>query len=94
MAALEQARIRLVIRGRVQGVGFRYTACDEARNLGLKGWVRNLPGGGVELVAEGGEKNLRMLVTWSHCGPRMARVESVIEEWLDFTGEFADFTIH
>lgn len=89
----ERGRLRLVISGRVQGVGFRYAAYDEARDLGLTGWVRNLPGGEVELMAEGRRENLQMLAAWAHQGPRMAHVTAVREEWSDYTGEFSEFKI-
>lgn len=88
-----RARVRLIIRGRVQGVGFRFSALDEAKDLALAGWVRNLAGGEVEIVAEGRREKLRMLVAWAHRGPSSAHVADVREEWLDFTGEFAEFRI-
>lgn len=88
-----RARIRLVISGRVHGVGFRFGAYDEAIDLALAGWVRNLVGGEVEIVAEGRRENLQMLVAWAHLGPPSAHVTDVREEWLDFTGEFAEFRI-
>jgi acylphosphatase len=65
------------IRGRVQGVGFRYSACHEARRLGLSGWVRNTPEGDVELWAEGSGEKLCALLRWLRRGPPGARVESV-----------------
>ena len=52
-------RYRIVFKGRVQGVGFRFTTERVARNLGITGWVRNLPSGGVETVAEAEEKKLK-----------------------------------
>lgn len=88
-----RARIRLIISGRVQGVGFRFSAHDEAKDLALAGWVRNLPGGDVEIVAEGRREKLKMLVAWAHLGPSSAHVTDVREEWLDFTGEFTEFRI-
>ncbi|HUO05652.1 MAG TPA: acylphosphatase [Candidatus Binataceae bacterium] len=93
MPQQSRARIHLVIRGRVQGVGFRFATFDEARDLGLSGWVRNLPGGEVEVFAEGRSENLRILVAWAHQGPRLARVDAVVEEWLDFIGDLAPFQI-
>ncbi|MDR2186250.1 MAG: acylphosphatase [Treponema sp.] len=66
-----------LIRGRVQGVGFRYSAYHEARRLGLSGWVRNTPEGEVELWAEGSGERLNALLRWLHRGPPGARVESV-----------------
>jgi acylphosphatase len=88
-----RARLSLTISGRVQGVGFRASAYDEARSLGLAGWVRNAPGGEVEIVAEGKRENLELLLAWAHSGPPGARVVHLQEDWADPTGEFADFRI-
>jgi acylphosphatase len=89
----ERVRLRLIVRGRVQGVGFRFAAQDEAMELGLTGWARNLAGGDVEIVAEGRRDRLALLAAWAHQGPRLAHVTEVREEWLDFTGEFEVFRI-
>jgi len=89
----ERARLHLVISGRVQGVGFRFSAYDEAKDLALAGWVRNLASGDVEIVAEGTQANLQMLSAWAHLGPPSAHVTQVREDWLDFTGEFSEFRI-
>lgn len=86
-------QLRMMVSGRVQGVGFRFTARDEAQGLGLKGWVRNRPAGEVEIVAEGREDVLRMLAAWAHLGPPAAHVSRVHEEWSEYTGQFADFRI-
>src|SRR5271157_2499023 len=88
-----RARLHLVISGRVQGVGFRFSAYDEAKELALAGWVRNLASGEVEIVAEGKHENLQMLAAWAHLGPPSAHVTRVREEWLDFAGEFTEFRI-
>jgi acylphosphatase len=88
-----RARVRLIIGGRVQGVGFRFSAYDEAEELALAGFVRNLYSGEVEIVAEGRRDRLKMLVAWAHLGPPSANVTDVREEWLDFTGEFTEFRI-
>jgi acylphosphatase len=66
---------------------------DEARRLGVTGWVRNTHQGTVELVAEGDRQRLQRLVTWCHVGPRGALVTGVDERWLEHHGEFADFLI-
>ena len=89
----ERARLRLIISGRVQGVGFRFSAYDEATSLAVAGFVRNLPGGEVEIVAEGPREKLKMLASWAHLGPTSARVTEVRKEWLDPTGEFTEFRI-
>ncbi len=88
-----RARVRLIIRGRVQGVGFRFSAFDEANDLTLAGWVRNLAGGEVEIVAEGRRESLKKLAAWAHRGPPSAHVTDVREEWLDYNGEFTEFRI-
>ena len=92
MAALLR-QLRMTVSGRVQGVGFRFTARDEAQDLGLKGWVRNCPSGEVEIVAEGREDVLRVLAAWAHLGPPGAHVSRVHEDWSEYTGQFADFRI-
>lgn len=89
----EVARIHLWIGGRVQGVAFRASARSEALRLGLKGWVRNLPDGGVETVAEGPPADVEQYRRWCSKGPPAARVTDVkaTEEKPD--GTLPDFEI-
>jgi acylphosphatase len=68
---------RFVVRGRVQGVFFRQSAVNEARRLGLSGWVRNCADGSVEGIAQGGDAELERLRRWLDNGPPSARVEEV-----------------
>jgi acylphosphatase len=70
-------RIHLLISGRVQGVGFRYSALRTADSLGLRGWVRNLPDGRVEVMAEGDRGILDEFVQWCRRGPAGANVTNV-----------------
>jgi acylphosphatase len=70
-------RVRIVVSGRVQGVGFRYAAVTQARRLGLAGWARNQPDGSVEIVAEGAPGATGELIAWCRRGPPAARVASV-----------------
>lgn len=93
MPGPDLARLRLLVRGRVQGVFFRQAAAEEARSLGLRGWVRNLPNGDVEIVAEGPRRELKILAAWANQGPRLARVIGVEEEWSDYRGEEGPFAI-
>ncbi len=88
-----RARMRLIVNGSVQGVGFRWAAVAEAQRLGLAGWVRNAAGGGVEIVAEGDKDGLDRLAAWAHQGPRFASVSSVEQEWTEWSGELAGFKI-
>ena len=71
--------IRFVVRGRVQGVGFRWFVLRVARTEGLAGWVRNLPDGSVELVATGEAGALARLRGALRQGPPASRVEAVEE---------------
>jgi acylphosphatase len=80
---METKRVRLIIRGRVQGVGYRASALEEGERLGLRGWVRNLPDGAVELEAEGARAVLDRLIAWCGHGPRGARVDGVTPTWVD-----------
>jgi acylphosphatase len=93
MPGPDLARLRLLVHGRVQGVFFRQAAAEEARALGLRGWVRNLPNGDVEIVAEGPRRELKILAAWANQGPRLARVIGVEEEWSDYRGEEGPFAI-
>ncbi len=74
-------RLHVLIRGRVQGVGFRYSTYHEALGLGLDGWVRNLPDGRVEAVFEGDKDTLDQMLAWCQRGPRMAQVTHVEAAW-------------
>jgi len=86
-------RIRALVSGRVQGVFFRAETREQARRLGLCGWVRNLPDGNVEVLAEGDEQPVRALLTWCRSGPPHARVDAVEEFPETFSGEFDTFSI-
>ena len=72
-----EVRVELSIRGRVQGVGFRWAAREEARLLGLRGWVRNLADRSVLLVAQGPVEAIAVFEAWCAQGPARARVDRV-----------------
>jgi acylphosphatase len=86
-------RLHAVVRGSVQGVGFRYFIQRKAQELGLRGWVRNNDDGTVELVAEGPRSELERLKMAAEEGPRMARVQRVEVQWSPATGGLADFEL-
>jgi acylphosphatase len=71
--------LHFLVRGRVQGVGFRWFVHREASELDLKGWVRNTEDGDVEVVVAGGEPALNELRASLRRGPRGSRVDKVIE---------------
>jgi acylphosphatase len=74
--------VHFLIRGRVQGVGFRWFVHREAAELGLRGWVRNTDTGDVEVVASGVAEDLAELRALLHQGSRGSRVDAVIEHEL------------
>ena len=86
-------RVRLIIKGKVQGVWFRDSTRREAVRLGVSGWVKNRPDGHVEVVAEGPEENVKNLVAWCHHGPSHARVSKVDETPEGWQGEFDSFDV-
>ena len=90
---MEVERVHLIIEGRVQGVFFRASTKEEAEKLEINGWVRNLPGGSVEIQAEGRKENLEQFLKWCHRGPSNAVVSNVDIEYLQPTGEFSTFNI-
>jgi acylphosphatase len=71
-----------LVKGRVQGVGFRWFVQREAAEIGLRGWVRNTEDGHVEIVAAGSAEDLAELKTALHKGSRGSRVDAVVEHEL------------
>ena len=72
-----EACVQAWVSGRVQGVGFRWRAVERASALGVRGWVRNLADGRVELWLEGERRAVRAMLAWLEGGPSWARVERV-----------------
>ncbi len=70
-------RVRALVSGTVQGVGFRFSTVQQAQRLGVSGWVRNLPDGRVEAVFEGEGAAVEQAIAWCHQGPAAARVSQV-----------------
>lgn len=80
---------RLLIDGRVQGVGFRWALTAEATALGLQGWVRNRRDGSVEALIHGAPEAVEALTVWAWHGPSSARVDRVLAN--DEPGSAAEF---
>jgi len=88
-----KVRAHVFVKGRVQGVLFRYVTRDEANMRGVKGWVRNLKDGRVEAVFEGEKEKVDEMIEFSHYGPPAAKVSSVKVRLEEYTGEFKGFSI-
>lgn len=89
----DQVRVHLTIEGRVQGVFFRASTVQEAKRLGVKGWVKNCSDGSVEVVAEGRRKRIDEMIRWCHQGPARAQVLNVQQLWEEHQGGFDSFSI-
>ena len=88
------ASVQIIVHGRVQGVYFRVFTLGQARELGLTGHVRNLPGGkAVEVQAEGERQNLERLVDRLRDGPTGAKIENVETSWSEHMGSYSGFSI-
>src|SRR5687768_15972286 len=84
---------RFVVSGRVQGVGFRYSTQDTARREGVTGWVRNLPDGRVEALAEGDAEAVTRVERALRTGQRGARVDRLYVDEEDTTGAYFDLSV-
>jgi acylphosphatase len=87
------ARAHVWLSGRVQGVGFRISAAEEARLRRLSGWVRNLDSGGVEAVFEGPRSSVEAMVRWCQEGPPGAYVYDVRVSWDEPSEHFTRFEV-
>lgn len=85
--------IHLIIKGRVQGVFYRASARDKARELGVTGWVRNTPEGDVEAMVQGKAEVVRQFIDWCAQGPPKAFVREVIQNPVEVVELFHEFLI-
>ena len=90
---MEKVRVHIFVSGLVQGVFFRAHTRALARELNIKGWVRNLPDGRVEILAEGDKESIDRLIKWCYHGPRGAIVENVEYKFEPYKGDLKDFQI-
>lgn len=86
-------RAHIFFEGRVQGVGFRYTTEKLALEIGLTGWVKNMPDGRVEVLCEGDRPRIEALVDGLKNSPLGVHIRKVVCNWQPPTGEFTDFSV-
>lgn len=75
-----RVHVNITVTGRVQKIGFRYSTLEVANQLGILGFVQNLPDGSVYIEAEGNEEDIKTFIGWCHEGPRWAHVDNVVVE--------------
>lgn len=89
----EKVRVHIFVSGLVQGVFFRANTREKARELGLTGWVKNLPDRRVEAVFEGERGNVQKMIEWVKKGPSNAKVDGFKADFEEYTGEFDNFEV-
>lgn len=93
MRQMEQVKAKVLLEGRVQGVGMRYYTQRKALELGLTGFVRNLTDGRVEVVFEGPADQVEALLTWFQDGSPQARVDTIALRYEEPEGRFSTFNV-
>lgn len=86
-------RLQVLYKGRVQGVGFRYTVDGIAQETGVTGWVRNLPGGDVEVVMEGSEPQINDTLERIRLSAVGKHITKCSKNWQDYRKEFTEFRV-
>lgn len=86
-------RVSILVSGTVQGVCFRSYTCERAGTLNVMGYVRNLPDGRVEILAEGEDSAVDQLILWAGHGPSYADVTGTEVEILEFRGDISGFHV-
>jgi acylphosphatase len=90
---IKQSRVEIIVKGIVQGVGFRYYILRKANNLKLNGFVKNLDNGDVQIIAEGEKYLLDELINYAKVGPVSSSVESCSVVLSEFKNEFKNFEV-
>jgi acylphosphatase len=93
MESGDRERARVYVSGKVQGVFFRDATREKAEQLGLAGWVRNIPDGRVEMLLDGPSEKVREMVRWCKEGPSHADVEDVDTEFEASAGDLEGFEV-
>ena len=85
--------VNIIIKGKVQGVSFRYFTLKQAQELNIVGWVRNKPNGTVEVVAQGDNINLELFIKKLKQGSSFSKVDDVMLDWEHEEKDYENFTI-
>ena len=90
---MAKSRAKVIVKGIVQGVNFRYYFQRQAAKFNITGWVKNLPDGSVAAVFEGDEQDVEAMVQWCRRGPPSAHVTELIPQPEEYRGEFSSFSV-
>lgn len=83
----------IIVTGRVQGVGYRYYAVQQAQLLGVKGYVRNQADNSVLIVAQADEEVIQTFIDYLHVGPTRARVDHIFKSKINNLSDFNNFSV-
>ena len=83
----------ITIKGRVQGVGYRYFAAQKANEMGIKGWVKNAVDGCVIIVAQGIEEEIETFIDYLYLGPTRSRVDQISKVKFNTLSDFNNFSV-
>jgi len=90
---MAKSRSKVLVKGIVQGVNFRYYTQRQAIKYNITGWVKNLPDGSVAAVFEGEEQDVEAMIQWCRHGPPSAQVTELIVQPEEYRGEFRSFSV-
>jgi len=85
--------VHVYISGKVQGVWYRASTKQKAEQLGIKGWVRNLPDGRVEAFFQGDNRAIEEIIKWCNIGPKLSKVTDVVIDEVESSDFFSEFKI-
>ena len=88
-----KSAVKIIVKGRVQGVGYRWFALNNAEKFGIKGFVKNLYNGNVEVFAEGEDADLLKFIEKLKEGPPFSNVADIETDYKDFEGRFKEFKV-
>ncbi len=90
---MDYVRLNAIVKGYVQGVGYRFFTVRKALGYGITGWVKNLRDGNVQVVAEGERSIVEEFIKDLKVGPYSANVTDIEIKWEEYTGEFQTFEV-
>lgn len=90
---MKEARMRILIEGRLQGMNFRYHTQQQAKKLGVTGFIRTLSDGRIEIEIEGGEKQVKAMLDWCQNEPQSSQIKTILYRYDEPTERYSDFTV-
>ncbi len=88
---MEQARMRILIEGRLQGMNFRYHTQQQAKKLGLTGFVQSLSDGRIEIEIQGAQNKVEQMLAWCQEEPQSIHIKTILYRYDELTERYSDF---